>query len=145
MISLYVQFSPRRVRSINQVSSPPLYYVSISPNHLVQFHTGLGDNDISLLKSNPAHLQPVINAYPQTKFVLLHSSYPFTQEAGYLCSVYKNVYLDFGEIWPFVSGEGQRTVIRQLLELCPTNKILWSSTFCIHDSRCDIDVMISTS
>jgi hypothetical protein len=41
--------------------------------------------------------------------------------------VYKNVYLDFGEVFPFISAEGQRTVIRQVLELAPTNKILWSS------------------
>lgn len=72
-------------------------------------------------------MQSIIKAFPNTTFVLLHSSYPFTREAGYLTSVYKNVYLDFGEIFPFVSAEGQRAVIRQVLELCPTNKIMWSS------------------
>jgi predicted TIM-barrel fold metal-dependent hydrolase len=68
------------------------------------------------------------------------------REAGYLTSVYKNVYLDFGEVsvryytsrrgmkwlrqvFPMVSAEGQRNVIRQVLELCPTNKIMWSSEF----------------
>ena len=30
--------------------------------------------------------------------MLLHSSYPYTREAGYLTSVYPNVYLDFGEV-----------------------------------------------
>ncbi|KAH9948513.1 amidohydrolase-domain-containing protein [Amylocystis lapponica] len=93
----------------------------------VQFHTGLGDNDISLFHSTPALMQPVIKAYPNTKFILLHSSYPFTQEAGYLTSVYRNVYLDFGEIFPFLSADGQRDVFKQVLELCPTNKILWST------------------
>ncbi|EJD06100.1 uncharacterized protein FOMMEDRAFT_78898 [Fomitiporia mediterranea MF3/22] len=93
----------------------------------VQFHTGLGDQDISLVRSSPAHLQPLIEAYPSTPIVLLHSSYPFTREAGYLTSVYKNVYLDFGEIFPAVSKTGQKSVLRQILELCPTNKILWST------------------
>ncbi|KAJ6591655.1 amidohydrolase 2 [Mycena vulgaris] len=93
----------------------------------VQFHTGLGDNDITLARSSPSHLQAVIKAYPNTLFVLLHSSYPFTREAGYLSAVYSNVFLDFGEVFPFVSGEGQRSIIRQVLELCPTNKILWST------------------
>ncbi|KAJ7672683.1 amidohydrolase 2 [Mycena rosella] len=93
----------------------------------VQFHTGLGDNDITLTRSSPSHLQATIKAYPNTDFVLLHSSYPFTRSAGYLTAVYANVYLDFGEIFPFVSGEGQRAIIRQVLELCPTNKILWST------------------
>jgi len=93
----------------------------------VQFHTGLGDRDIILRLSSPAHMQPIIEGFPRTKFVLLHSSYPYTQEAGYLTAMYENVFLDFGEIFPFVSGEGQRAIIRQVLELTPTNKIMWSS------------------
>ncbi|KAJ3873514.1 amidohydrolase-domain-containing protein [Lentinula edodes] len=93
----------------------------------VQFHTGLGDSDISLLHASPAHMQPLIKDYPQTIFVLLHAAYPFTKEAGYLCSVYPNVMLDFGEIFPMISGSGQRSVIREVLEICPTNKILWST------------------
>ncbi|KAJ3992838.1 amidohydrolase-domain-containing protein [Lentinula boryana] len=93
----------------------------------VQFHTGLGDSDISLLHASPAHMQPLITDYPKTVFVLLHAAYPFTKEAGYLCSVYPNVMLDFGEIFPMISGSGQRTVVRQVLEICPTNKILWST------------------
>ncbi|KAH7924332.1 amidohydrolase 2 [Leucogyrophana mollusca] len=93
----------------------------------VQFHTGLGDNDIRLAKSSPSFMQPIIEAFPDTPFVLLHSSYPYTRDAGYLAAVYSNVYLDFGEIFPFVSGEGQRAVVRQMLELCPTNKLLWST------------------
>jgi len=93
----------------------------------VQFHTGLGDNDIQLAKSSPAQMQPVIKAYPNTPIVILHSSYPYTRDAGYLAAVYKNVYLDFGEVFPFLSGDGQRAVVRQVLELAPTNKILWST------------------
>jgi hypothetical protein len=60
----------------------------------IQFHTGLGDNDICLVKSNPAYMQTIIKAYPKTKIVLLHSAYPYTREAGYLTTVYDNVYLD---------------------------------------------------
>ncbi|KAH9477060.1 Protein fluG [Psilocybe cubensis] len=93
----------------------------------VQFHTGLGDSDITLTLSSPAHLQPIIKQFPDTPFVLLHSSYPYTRDAGYLAAVYRNVYLDFGEVFPFVSGDGQRSIIRQVLELAPTNKIMWSS------------------
>ena len=95
----------------------------------VQFHTGLGDNDITLALSSPSHMQSIIKAYQRTKFVLLHSSYPYTRDAGYLTAVYENVFLDFGEIFPFLSSDGQVNMIRQVLELCPTNKILWSSAF----------------
>ncbi|CAK3971882.1 glutamine synthetase guanido kinase [Lecanosticta acicola] len=92
-----------------------------------QFHTGLGDNDISLLDSNPACMQPLIKAFPGVPFVLLHSSYPFTREAGYFATVYKNVYLDIGEVFPMVSRDGQEQILRQALEITPTSKILWST------------------
>ena len=93
----------------------------------IQFHTGLGDNDITLSKSSPSHLQAFIRAYPTVPIVLLHASYPFTREAGYLASVYENVYADIGEVFPVVSQDGQERVLRQILELCPWSKILWSS------------------
>ncbi len=93
----------------------------------VQFHTGLGDADITLTRSSPALLQPLIAANPRTSFVLLHASYPYMREAGYLTAMYKNVYLDIGEVFPVVSRGGQEALIRQVLELTPTNKIMWSS------------------
>lgn len=58
----------------------------------LQFHTGLGDNDITLTRSSPGHLQEFIRAYPGVPMVLLHASYPFTRELGYLATVYSNVY-----------------------------------------------------
>jgi hypothetical protein len=93
----------------------------------LQFHTGLGDKDISLLKSNPAYLQPLIEKYPSVPFVILHSSYPYTREAGYLATVFSNAFLDIGEIFPMLSRDGQLSVIRQSLELTPWSKLLWST------------------
>lgn len=58
----------------------------------IQFHTGLGDNDITLTKASPSHLQVFIRTYPTVPIVLLHASYPFTRELGYLATVYANVY-----------------------------------------------------
>lgn len=100
-----------------------------SPNflYIVQFHTGLGDNDLLLSKSSPSLLQPLIRAFPDTSVVLLHASYPFTREAGYLAAMYKNVYLDFGEVFPLVSRLGEKRIVEQMLELCPTTKAMWSS------------------
>ncbi|EEP75574.1 fluG protein [Uncinocarpus reesii 1704] len=93
----------------------------------IQFHTGLGDADINLVLSNPAHLQSLVESYSTVEFVLLHSSYPFTREAGYLASMYKNVHLDIGEVFPMVNRDGQLSILRQSLELVPTSKILWST------------------
>lgn len=93
----------------------------------IQFHSGLGDSDIDLLLSNPAHLQPVIEEYPEVDFVLLHSSYPYTRDAGYLATMYPNAYLDIGEVFPMVSRDAEESIIRQSLELVPVTKILWST------------------
>ncbi|KAF2827406.1 glutamine synthetase/guanido kinase [Ophiobolus disseminans] len=93
----------------------------------LQLHTGLGDNDIDLRRSNPAYLQQLIESYPTVPFVLLHSAYPYTQEAGYLATVYRHVYLDIGEVFPMVSRDGQMTILRQALELAPGSKLLYSS------------------
>ncbi|KAL9034735.1 MAG: hypothetical protein Q9180_005244 [Flavoplaca navasiana] len=92
-----------------------------------QFHTGLGDSDIRLPYSSPSHMQPFIERFPSVSIVLLHASYPFTREAGYLASVYRNVYLDIGEVFPMVSQDGQESVVRQALELCPSEKLTWST------------------
>ncbi|KAK3071016.1 hypothetical protein LTR53_009412 [Teratosphaeriaceae sp. CCFEE 6253] len=93
----------------------------------LQFHTGLGDNDMSLMDARPACLQPLIKHFPTVPVVLLHSSYPYTREAGYLATVYANAWLDIGEVFPMVSREGQEGIVRQALELTPTSKILWST------------------
>ena len=93
----------------------------------IQFHTGLGDNDMNLDLSNPAHLQPFIEEYSRVSIVLLHASYPFTTQAGYLASLYDNCYLDIGEVFPMISQDGQEKVIREALELCPSSKLMWST------------------
>ncbi|KAH8911823.1 glutamine synthetase/guanido kinase [Coniochaeta sp. PMI_546] len=93
----------------------------------IQFHTGLGDNDITLTKSSPSHMQPFIRVHQDVPIVLLHASYPYTRDAGYLACVYPNVYTDIGEIFPFLSRDGQETAVRQALELCPWSKIVWST------------------
>lgn len=54
----------------------------------------------------------MIKAFPSTTFVLLHSSYPYTREAGYLTAVYPNVYLDFGEVGVQAWADIRRVDIR---------------------------------
>ena len=99
----------------------------LAPRKPIQFHTGLGDNDITLTSASPSHLQGFIRAYPDVPVVLLHSGYPYTRELGYLAATYANVYADIGEVFPLLSRDGQEGVGRQILELCPASKILWST------------------
>lgn len=101
--------------------------LSKRPKKPIQFHTGLGDSDIDLVLANPAYLQPAIALYKNVEFVLLHSSYPYTQEAGYLASVYPNVHLDLGEVFPMVSKDAEESILRQAFDLAPTSRLLWST------------------
>jgi predicted TIM-barrel fold metal-dependent hydrolase len=95
----------------------------------IQFHTGFGDPDLDLRLANPLHLRPLLEApaYQTVPIVLLHAAYPFTREAGYLASVYPNVYVDFGLAVPLVSVAGMQQAIAMLFELSPTSKIMYSS------------------
>lgn len=93
----------------------------------IQFHTGLGDNDITLTKSSPSHLQTFIRIHPTVPVVLLHAGYPWMKETAYLATMYSNVYADIGEVFPFVSRHGQENVVREILELCPWSKVLLST------------------
>ena len=95
----------------------------------VQFHTGFGDPDLDLRAANPLHLRRLFEdqRFKNAPIVLLHSSYPFAREAGYLASVYPHAYLDLGLAIPFLSVSGMRETIRALLELAPTDKLMYSS------------------
>jgi hypothetical protein len=94
----------------------------------VQFHTGFGDPDVDLLAANPLHLRPLLekDAYRSVAFVLLHASYPYTRELGYLAAIHRNVFADFGLANPQAAAEIP-AVLRQLLALAPTSKVLYSS------------------
>jgi len=95
----------------------------------VQFHTGLGDPDLDLRLSNPLYLRSLLEdkRLENAPIVLLHAAYPYSQEAGYLASVYPQVYLDFGLAVPFLSQAGMCRTVQQLLELTPTSKLMYSS------------------
>jgi hypothetical protein len=95
----------------------------------VQFHTGFGDPDLDLRLGNPLYMRSLLEdkRFRNAPIVLLHASYPYAQEAGYLASVYPQVYLDFGLAIPFLSVAGMRSTLQQLLELAPTSKLMYSS------------------
>jgi predicted TIM-barrel fold metal-dependent hydrolase len=95
----------------------------------VQFHTGFGDPDLDLRSANPLGLRTILedNRYRNAPIILLHASYPYSREAGYLASVYPQVYLDFGLAVPLLSVAGMYRAVQTLLELAPTSKLMYSS------------------
>lgn len=93
----------------------------------LQLHTGFGDPDLDLALADPLHLRPWLTRHPQARWVLLHAAWPFCRQAGYLASVFPQVYLDFGLAVPFLSVSGMTGALRQLLELAPATKLMYSS------------------
>ncbi|KAK1289968.1 hypothetical protein QJS10_CPB18g01692 [Acorus calamus] len=95
----------------------------------MQIHTGFGDKDLDLRLSNPLHLRSVLEdkRFSKSRIVLLHASYPFSKEASYLALVYPQIYLDFGLAVPQLSVHGMTSAIKELLELAPIKKVMFSS------------------
>ncbi|XP_022767256.1 LOW QUALITY PROTEIN: protein fluG-like [Durio zibethinus] len=98
----------------------------------LQIHTGFGDKDLDLRLSNPLHLRTLLEdkRFSGCCFVLLHASYPFSKEASYLASVYPQVYLDLGLAIPKLSVHGMISSVKELLELAPIKKVMFSTDGC---------------
>ncbi|KAL0344679.1 UNVERIFIED_CONTAM: Glutamine synthetase [Sesamum radiatum] len=89
----------------------------------MQIHTGFGDKDLDLRLSNPLHLRNLLedSRFSRCRIVLLHASYPFSKEASFgLCvsSV------------PKLSFHGMLSSVKELLELAPIKKVMFSSDGC---------------
>jgi len=93
----------------------------------LQVHCGFGDPDEDLAETSPLGLRLLFTdpAYRGLRVALLHC-YPYHREAGYLCSVFPDVYMDLSLTIPFAGLEGGRAM-REALGLCPTSKLLYAS------------------
>jgi uncharacterized protein len=93
----------------------------------VQLHTGYGDPDLELHRSDPLLLTRFLRAVrPLGVPVMLLHCYPFHRNAGYLAQVFPNVHLDVG-LAVNHTGARARAVVAESLELAPFAKVLFSS------------------
>lgn len=93
----------------------------------MQFHVALGDDDIVLTRNDPTLMRALLAHAPfrAVPLVLLHN-YPYHRQAGYLASLYPNVYVDLGLTIPIVGPQATQ-VIAETLELAPTRQLLAST------------------
>ncbi|MGH9553235.1 MAG: amidohydrolase family protein, partial [Terriglobales bacterium] len=89
----------------------------------VQIHCGIGDQDEDLSEANPLRFRAVLEtaAFNRTRFIFLHC-YPFVREAGYLCSIYSNAYMDLS-LTSFLATSALATAFGDALALAPASKI----------------------
>ena len=95
----------------------------------VQFHTGYGDTDADMIRANPLYLRRVLSddAYRGMSVVLLHESYPYTRQGGYMAAVYDQVYLDLSYAIPFLGYGEMETFTREAFGVAPWAKLLYAS------------------
>lgn len=87
-----------------------------------QVHTG----DARIQGSNPMLLVDVIEANPQTKFILFHGGYPWVGETGAIAMKYRNVWID--SCWlPTLSYTIARRAYQEWLDVVPSDRILWGA------------------
>jgi len=93
----------------------------------IQFHSGWGDADLELHRSNPTLLTGLIRAFDrlEVNVVFLHC-YPFHRDAAYLASVFGNVYFDVGSALHY-HGPSSAGLLAEAMEVAPFSKLLYSS------------------
>jgi hypothetical protein len=90
----------------------------------VKLHTGYhADNDfMPLIQLNCAHMSKLFNSYPETRFLLMHISYPYSDELIAIAKHYKNVAIDMCWAWS-INPKHATDFLRRCIHAVPTNKI----------------------
>ncbi|MGA5129693.1 amidohydrolase family protein [Streptomyces olivoreticuli] len=93
----------------------------------LQLHTGFGDPDLRLHRSDPLLLTDFVRAVAPTgcPLVLLHT-YPYHRGAAYLAHAFPHVYTDVGLTLTHV-GARAGAVLAETLELAPFGKLMFST------------------
>ena len=104
-----------------------LIWTGVDTGLPLQFHTGFGDPDQRLHRSDPSLMHDFLLATQGTgtPVMLLHC-YPHHRQAGYLANVFPHVYMDVGAALNHV-GARSAAVLAEAMELTPFHKMLYSS------------------
>lgn len=104
-----------------------LLYAACDTGLPVQVHSGYGDPDLDLHRSDPLLLTDWLrNAEGSGSSIMLLHCYPFHRNAGYLAQVFPHVYCDVG-LGINYSGAACRQIVSESMELTPFSKLLFSS------------------
>lgn len=90
----------------------------------IKIHTGYyaGNNRMPMDRIHASHLTALLAAYPQTRFVLMHTAYPFGGEVIALAKHFANVYADMCWAWS-IDPHSSEAFVRQYLHAVPSNKL----------------------
>lgn len=88
-----------------------------------QIHTG----QARIQGSNPMLLVELIEAHPQTRFILFHGGFPWVGETGVIVMRHsRHVWID--SVWlPTLSYTTAKRAFHEWLEMMPSNRIMWGA------------------
>jgi predicted TIM-barrel fold metal-dependent hydrolase len=116
-----------RPRIADEVLHRFLVWCGVDLRLPVQFHVGYGDADVDLHRGDPLLLTDLLRATEPTGVpVMLLHNYPFHRHAGFLAQVFGHVFVDVG-LATHNLGHRSAALLRELLELAPFGKVLFSS------------------
>jgi predicted TIM-barrel fold metal-dependent hydrolase len=94
----------------------------------IQVHSGFGDSDLRLATANPSGLQDLLRT-PEgsaATVVLIHSAFPWHEEAAYLACVHPRLHLEMSLHAIFSPATTADRLLR-ILDLVPPGKLLTGS------------------
>jgi predicted TIM-barrel fold metal-dependent hydrolase len=99
--------------------------VRLAGEHRIPFqvHTGLQAGRNVLQNANPLDLTNLFHYYPDVRFDLFHSGYPYLTEAAALVKMFPNVSVDM--CWMHaISPAAARRILHEYLDTVPSTKVL---------------------
>jgi hypothetical protein len=89
-----------------------------------KIHTGhlAGTGNMPVDRVRPNHLCGLLARYPQTRFVLMHISYPYNDELISIAKHFPNVYADLCWAWS-INPYAATDFVRRFLHAVPINKL----------------------
>jgi predicted TIM-barrel fold metal-dependent hydrolase len=100
--------------------------VELATKHNLPFkiHTGhlAGNGGMQIEQIRAANLCPLLARYPDARFVLMHTAYPYTDEIISIAKHYPNVWVDLCWAWS-INPYSSTDFVRRFLHAVPANKL----------------------
>lgn len=87
------------------------------------YYAGWGGMPLARVSNNASDLCPILKAYPDAKFVLMHINYPYQDEVIALAKHYRNTYIDMCWAW-IINPMASVRFVKEFLMAAPHVKIL---------------------
>lgn len=90
----------------------------------VKIHTGYyaGKGSMLVDRIRAGHLCPLLMAYPETRFVLMHIAYPYSEEVVAMAKHFPNAWADLCWAWS-INPAASSHFVRSFLHAAPANKL----------------------